>query len=101
MDSGRCARRAQARSRGFRGGAAPPVTGDRRSRGGRSGSTAALAAGKHTAVETQRLAHGPRLERAAAWHVWRGAVGDPGKMTDARVVAMRAQRVEKAAARPG
>src|SRR5436309_7771639 len=101
MDSGRCARRAQARSRGFRGGAAPPVTGDRRSRGGRSGSTAALAADKYTAVETQRLAHGPRLEWAAAWRMRQVAVGDLGKMADARLVEMREQRVEKAAARLG
>src|SRR6185436_1083766 len=46
-------------------------------------------------IEPQRLADGPRLERAAARRVRRVAVGDLGKMAEARIVEMRENGVEK------
>src|SRR5437868_3099559 len=52
--------------------------------------------GEHAAIEPQRLADRPRLERTAARRVRPVAVGDLGEMTEARVVEMREQRFEEA-----
>src|SRR5438876_708609 len=51
--------------------------------------------------QPQRLAHRPRLERAAARRVRRVAVGDLRQMPEPRVVEMREQGVEEARARLG
>src|SRR5205809_7207194 len=53
------------------------------------------------ARKAQRLAHRPRLERAAARRVRRVAVGDLRQMPEPRVVEMREQGVEEARARLG
>src|SRR5207237_478215 len=59
------------------------------------------ARGEHDPLEAQRLAHRPRLERAAARGVRRIAVGDLRQVAEARVVQMSEQRIEKAIARLG
>src|SRR5438128_7529477 len=59
----------------------------------------ASAPGEHDPLEPQRLAHRPRLERAAARRVRRVAVGDLRQVAEARVVQMGEQRAEKAIAR--
>src|SRR5438445_12743810 len=51
--------------------------------------------------QAQRLAHRPRLERAAARRVRRVAVGDLREMPEARVVEVGEQRLEEAPARLG
>src|SRR5438034_11755676 len=51
--------------------------------------------------QAQRLAHRPRLERAAARCVRRVAVGDLREMSEARVVEVGEQRLEEAPTRLG
>ena len=58
-------------------------------------------ASREQARQAQRLAHRPRLERAAARRVRRVAVGDLRQMPEPRVVEMREQGVEEARARLG